>query len=115
MSAPKTSSSPISATGADCDNVFRLRHSRVRVRLGKRKVEKPRTPTQSNQQVVDGEIGEQGYRITGGPEPPRMPVAVSREIHATGRIPVKGRGGKSLQMEYAAASLGSESGGGSVG
>ena len=36
-----------------CDDVCRMRHSRVRERTGTQQVEKSRTPTQSNQGLAD--------------------------------------------------------------
>jgi hypothetical protein len=48
-----------------CDDVCRVTHSRVRERTGTRQVEKSRTPTQSDQRVVDANNADQGNRITG--------------------------------------------------
>lgn len=40
-----------------CDDVCRMRHTRVRERTGTRQVGKSRTPTQQNQQLTEAKIG----------------------------------------------------------
>jgi len=52
-----------------CNDVCRMRHSRVRERTGTQRVEKSRTPAQSNQAVGDTKTVEQGNRIAVGPQP----------------------------------------------
>jgi len=51
-----------------CDDVCRMRHSRVREGKGTRRVEESRTPTQSNQLLADAKNGSTGNRITGVPQ-----------------------------------------------
>ena len=54
-----------------CDDVCRMRHTRVRERTATRQVEKSRTPIQSNQAIGDGKTVDQGNCITAGPHPLR--------------------------------------------
>ena len=54
-----------------CDDTCRKAHSRKIPRITAAKVEKSRTPTQSNQAVRDAKTVEQGDRIAGGLRPLR--------------------------------------------